>query len=148
MIQGGSSTQRDFLKPMPQYSVLGLDSGVFFWNHSRQKPIRDQKSHPSPYYPAVGFPELERELLNAEHVSGEFFIWKQSKEMHGEQRLQKHSPNTSPWLEGRLFSMSHFCVHFCLSSVGPGCCPSLGKNKKAVFSRAGGHFKHGLLCCL
>lgn len=48
---------------------------------------------------------MRRDRLKVEHFSVEFFIWKQSKEIHGEQRLQRHGPGLSPtqalgWKEG------------------------------------------------
>lgn len=39
---------------------------------------------------------MRRDRLKVEHFSVEFFIWKQSKEIHGEQRLQRRGPGLSP----------------------------------------------------
>ena len=48
---------------------------------------------------------MGRHRLKVEHFSVEFFIWKLSKEMHGEQRSQRRGPALSPtqalgWKEG------------------------------------------------
>lgn len=50
---------------------------------------------------------MGRDPLKVEHFSAEFFIWKETKEMHGEQRLQKRGPALFPtqalgWKEGVL----------------------------------------------
>ena len=54
---------------------------------------------------------MGRDPLKVRHFSVEFFIWKQSKEMHGEQRLQRRVPALSPtqalgWKEGAFLCLT------------------------------------------